>query len=129
MPSANYKIANSKNTKGDSILPKGMVLSTSFNAACNASYAGSYTFTVADGLKVEPSESQPLPFVEANGAYVNTGRDFLNGFDIAYDAVGGRFGLRTAGTADGLEKASGWWGCLWYKFVKRYWAIFVVMQA
>jgi hypothetical protein len=76
MPSPNYKVANDKNSGRTKILPKGTMLTTSFNAMCNVSFAGSYSFTVGDGSKVELSLAQPLEFKLEDGAYVNTGRTF-----------------------------------------------------
>lgn len=54
----------------------------------------SYAFEVGSGALMEPSyvvpgKPRPPPFV-------NTGRNFLLGFSVAFDAVGGRFGFRPA---------------------------------
>jgi hypothetical protein len=107
MPKENYSnISMAQNSDGDNILPKGTVLTTSLSAPCNASSAGSYTFTFGEGSGVEPTYARPLAFEPADGSFVNTGRNFLRGHDIAFDAVNGRFGLRAVGAADGLGNVS-----------------------
>ncbi|KAH3907104.1 hypothetical protein HBH56_195970 [Parastagonospora nodorum] len=54
--------------------------------------AMSYSFTVGEGSSIEPNYVVPARATSA--AYVNTGRNLLNGYSIAFDAIGGRFGLR-----------------------------------
>jgi hypothetical protein len=54
--------------------------------------AMSYSFIVGEGSDVEPNFVVPARATAA--PYVNTGRNLLNGYSVAFDAVGGRFGLR-----------------------------------
>ncbi|KAH8725231.1 hypothetical protein GQ44DRAFT_223766 [Phaeosphaeriaceae sp. PMI808] len=56
------------------------------------SAAASYSFTIGDGSAIEPNFVVP-----ARGSFppfVNTGRNFLYGYSIAFDAIGGRFGFQ-----------------------------------
>jgi hypothetical protein len=52
----------------------------------------SYSFAVGEGSKMEPSHT--VPGIATSPPFVNTGRRFLYGYSIAFDAVGGRFGFR-----------------------------------
>jgi hypothetical protein len=52
----------------------------------------SYSFVVGEGSKMEPSHAVPGKAVSP--PFINTGRHFLFGYSIAFDAVGGRFGFR-----------------------------------
>jgi hypothetical protein len=52
----------------------------------------SYSFTVGEGSSIEPTFVVPARATSV--PYVNTGRNLLYGYSIAFDAVGGRFGLR-----------------------------------
>jgi hypothetical protein len=51
----------------------------------------SYSFTVGEGSVVEPDFVVPARATSA--PFVNTGRNFLQGYSIAFDAIGGRFGF------------------------------------
>lgn len=50
-----------------------------------------YSFTVGEGSNIEPEFV--VPALPSSPPYVNTGRNFLHGYSIAFDAVGGRFGF------------------------------------
>jgi hypothetical protein len=52
----------------------------------------SYSFAIGDGSAVEPS--YVVPARSAFPPFVNTGRNLLHGYSIAFDAIGGRFGFR-----------------------------------
>jgi hypothetical protein len=52
----------------------------------------SYSFTVGEGSSIEPTFVVPARATSV--PYVNTGRNLLYGYSIAFDATGGRFGLR-----------------------------------
>ncbi|KAJ4366945.1 hypothetical protein N0V83_007475 [Neocucurbitaria cava] len=52
----------------------------------------SYSFVVGDASYTAPS--YVIPANRAGPPYINTGRNFLFGYSIAFDAIGGRFGLR-----------------------------------
>ncbi|KAH7386684.1 hypothetical protein DE146DRAFT_621153 [Phaeosphaeria sp. MPI-PUGE-AT-0046c] len=52
----------------------------------------SYSFVVGEGSPVEPNFVVPAQGTTA--PFINTGRNFLYGHSIAFDAIGGRFGLR-----------------------------------
>lgn len=54
--------------------------------------AAGYSFVVGEGWRMEPSWVVPAKHTQTT--YVNTGRNFLFGYSIAFDAVGGRFGFR-----------------------------------
>jgi hypothetical protein len=54
--------------------------------------AAAYSFTVGEGSIIEPDFV--VPALPTSPPYVNTGRNFLHGYSIAFDAVGGRFGFR-----------------------------------
>jgi hypothetical protein len=58
--------------------------------------ATSYSFTVGEGSVVEPNYVVPVRSTSA--PFVNTGRNFLRGYSIAFDAIGGRFGFRPVHT-------------------------------
>ncbi|OAL02716.1 hypothetical protein IQ06DRAFT_315113 [Phaeosphaeriaceae sp. SRC1lsM3a] len=51
-----------------------------------------YGFVVGEGSPVEPNFVVPAQATSA--PFVNTGRNFLYGYSIAFDAIGGRFGFR-----------------------------------
>jgi hypothetical protein len=57
----------------------------------------SYSFVVGEGSKMEPSHAVPGKAVSP--PFINTGRHFLFGHSIAFDAVGGRFGFRPVHTS------------------------------
>jgi hypothetical protein len=52
----------------------------------------SYALVVGDGSQIEPSYI--FPEASLRPPFVNTGRNLLWGYSIAFDAVGGRFGFR-----------------------------------
>lgn len=53
-----------------------------------------YDFVVGDmGFPSQPSVVEPVDAVDGIKSLVNLGRNFLFGFDMIFDAVGGRFGL------------------------------------
>jgi hypothetical protein len=54
--------------------------------------ATSYSFTVGEGSAIEPNFV--VPARPTSAPFINTGRNFLHGHSIAFDAVGGRFGFR-----------------------------------
>ena len=54
--------------------------------------AMSYTIVVGEGSRVEPS--YVFPEASLRPPFVNTGRNLLWGYSIAFDAVDGRFGFR-----------------------------------
>jgi hypothetical protein len=56
--------------------------------------AASYAFTVGEGSAIEPNFV--VPARAKSTPFINTGRNFLYGYSIAFDAVGGRFGFRPA---------------------------------
>jgi len=51
-----------------------------------------YSFVVGEGSDFEPDFVVPVS--STSSPYVNTGRNFLHGYSIAFDAVLGRFGFR-----------------------------------
>ncbi|KAF2111939.1 hypothetical protein BDV96DRAFT_164285 [Lophiotrema nucula] len=53
---------------------------------------GRYGFKVGGETKMAPSYVVPLK--QGDAAFVNTGRNFLFGYTVAFDATGGRFGFR-----------------------------------
>lgn len=55
----------------------------------------SCSFVVGEGSAVEPSHV--IPQLPKHLPYVNTGRNLLFRYSIAYDAAGGRFGFRSIG--------------------------------
>lgn len=59
--------------------------------------ASSYSFVVGDNSTIEPN--YVFPQIPADPPFVNTGRNFLFGYSIAFDAVGGRFGFRPVGNS------------------------------
>jgi len=68
-----------------------------------------YAFRVGDGSAHAPTYVVPNNDGKRGsaGPYVNTGRDFLWAFDVAFDAVGGRFGFRAVERGErGEEKES-----------------------
>lgn len=56
-----------------------------------------YSFTVGDNSSIHPTHV--IPEKAGAPAFVNTGRNFIFGFSIAFDAIGGRFGFRPAKTS------------------------------
>ncbi|KAF1942077.1 hypothetical protein EJ02DRAFT_183385 [Clathrospora elynae] len=58
--------------------------------------AASYSFVVGDNSSIEPS--YVFPQLPQHPPFVNTGQNFLFGYSIAFDAVGGRFGFRPVGS-------------------------------
>jgi hypothetical protein len=56
--------------------------------------ATSYSFAVGEDLPMEPS--YVVPAKAASPPFVNTGRNFLFGYSVAFDAIGGRFGFHPA---------------------------------
>jgi hypothetical protein len=60
----------------------------------------SYSFTVGEGSAVEPNYVVPARATSA--PFVNTGRNFLQGYSIAFDAIGGRFGFRPVQTSSSI---------------------------
>ena len=54
-----------------------------------------YAFTV--GERLSPLEPERVEVVRDRGVFVNTGRQFLQGFDYLYDALGGHVGYRWTG--------------------------------
>jgi hypothetical protein len=57
--------------------------------------ATSYSFVVGQNSSIEPY--YVFPQLPEHPPYVNTGRNLLFGYSIAFDAVGGRFGFRPVG--------------------------------
>jgi hypothetical protein len=55
----------------------------------------SYSFIVGENLPMEPNYVVPQP--RGRPPFVNTGRNLLFGYSVAFDAVGGRFGFRPVG--------------------------------
>jgi hypothetical protein len=53
-----------------------------------------YSFAVGEEAPMEPS--YVVPAKAASPPFVNTGRNFLFGYSVAFDAIGGRFGFRPA---------------------------------
>ena len=58
--------------------------------------AAGYSFEVGRGASMEPA--YVVPEKQAPPPYVNTGRNFLFGYSVAFDADGGRFGFRAVET-------------------------------
>ena len=56
--------------------------------------AMSYSFAVGQGLHMEPS--YVVPAKAGSPPFINTGRNFLFGYSVAFDAIGGRFGFHPA---------------------------------
>ncbi|KAF1915464.1 hypothetical protein BDU57DRAFT_518442 [Ampelomyces quisqualis] len=56
--------------------------------------AASYTFIVGEGSAIEPEFV--VPARAKSTSFINTGRNFLYGYSVAFDAVGGRFGFQPA---------------------------------
>jgi hypothetical protein len=56
-----------------------------------------YDFEVGEGSKVEPSFV--VPERQGSPPFVNTGRNFLFGWSVAFDAIGGEFGYRPVSPA------------------------------
>ncbi|KNG47171.1 outer membrane autotransporter barrel protein [Stemphylium lycopersici] len=59
--------------------------------------AMSYSFAVGGASAIEPN--YVFPQLPEHPPYVNTGRNLLFGYSIAFDAVGGRFGFRSTGNS------------------------------
>lgn len=57
----------------------------------------SYGFVVGAGPPIEPS--YVFPEASLRPPFVNTGRNLLWGYSIAFDAIGGRFGFRPVGSS------------------------------
>jgi hypothetical protein len=57
--------------------------------------ATSYSFVVGEKSLIEPN--YVFPQLPEHPPYINTGRNLLFGYSIAFDAVGGRFGFRPVG--------------------------------
>ncbi|KAG9195911.1 hypothetical protein G6011_01032 [Alternaria panax] len=57
--------------------------------------ATSYSFVVGEDSLIEPN--YVFPQLPEHPPYINTGRNLLFGYSLAFDAVGGRFGFRPAG--------------------------------
>jgi len=68
----------------------GTDITVAFPAFDNS--ATGYSFLVGEGSAIEPRFV--VPGRPSSPPYVNTGRNFLHGYSIAFDAVGGRFGYR-----------------------------------
>ncbi|KAF2253736.1 hypothetical protein BU26DRAFT_418527 [Trematosphaeria pertusa] len=64
------------------------------------SKAVGYTFVVGRNSSMAPSHV--IPERQAPPPFVNTGRNFLFGYSIAFDAVGGRFGFRPVNPSSSL---------------------------
>jgi hypothetical protein len=60
-----------------------------------------YSFAVGEGVPMEPSYVAPAK--AGSPPFVNTGRNFLFGYSVAFDAVGGRFGFRPASGGSSLS--------------------------
>jgi hypothetical protein len=78
----------------------GTPISIGFPSLGEKQVAG-YTFVVGEQSPMAPSyvaigKQTPAP-------YVNTGRSFLCGYSIAFDAVDGRFGFRPAGVSTAAQ--------------------------
>ncbi|KAK6524660.1 hypothetical protein TWF281_011562 [Arthrobotrys megalospora] len=55
-------------------------------------------YDMSEGVSGSPNPMQPVKFgISSKAGYINTGRKFLNCFDLAYDSVGGNFGYRYLG--------------------------------
>jgi hypothetical protein len=54
--------------------------------------AAEYSFSAGDGSAIGPEFVVPLS--PTSPPYINTGRNLLHGYSIAFDAIGGRFGFR-----------------------------------
>jgi len=63
-----------------------------------------YAFTV--GERANPLQPEKVEVVRDRGVFVNTGRQFLEGFDYLYDAAGGYVGYgwnrRLSGSLGGV---------------------------
>lgn len=59
--------------------------------------AMSYSFTVGEKSAIEPN--YVFPQLSNHSPYINTGRNLLFRYSIAFDAVGGRFGFRSVGNS------------------------------
>ena len=105
MPKANFNISNalvpnpSNITQDISVLPNGTSITISFPSGKGCASIGSYNFDVGNPStdwqqSMAPTYAIPLSYNTTSGPFVNTGRNFLEGYDIAFDAIGGRFGLR-----------------------------------
>ena len=56
----------------------------------------SYSFVVGENSSIEPS--YVVPTKPTSTPFVNTGRNFLFGYSVAFDAIGGRFGFHAVGS-------------------------------
>jgi autotransporter-associated beta strand protein len=62
--------------------------------------AATYTFTVdGSGNPVQPTPGVQVIQAPTDQLFVNTGRNFFNGYDYLYDPIGGFVGYRLNGTA------------------------------
>ncbi|EUC27366.1 hypothetical protein COCCADRAFT_10029 [Bipolaris zeicola 26-R-13] len=59
--------------------------------------AMTYSFTVGEKSAIEPN--YVFPQIPNHLPYINTGRNLLFRYSIAFDAVGGRFGFRSVGNS------------------------------
>jgi hypothetical protein len=59
---------------------------------CFGEQVTSYSFTIGEGSLVEPSFV--VPARATSPPFINTGRNILYGYSIAFDALGGRFGIQ-----------------------------------
>jgi hypothetical protein len=55
-------------------------------------HVAEYSFTIGEGGIMEPIYG--VPEKQRSPPFINTGRNFLLGFSIAFDAIGGRLGFR-----------------------------------
>ncbi|PSN59804.1 hypothetical protein BS50DRAFT_507487 [Corynespora cassiicola Philippines] len=62
--------------------------------ALDASMVAGYSFQAGEGSQMEPSHV--VPEREGSPPFINTGRNFLFGYQVAFDADGGRFGFRAS---------------------------------
>ncbi|WP_052518942.1 hypothetical protein [Archangium violaceum] len=67
----------------------------------NEAPVASYTFTVGDTAQANPlAPAQVITTANGKTVFVNTGRHFLRGFNVLFDAEGGLFGLKKTGSAN-----------------------------
>ncbi|KAL6708239.1 hypothetical protein ACN47E_003423 [Coniothyrium glycines] len=90
------KLIRNPNKNGYAKLVKRVVAGTNITIGFPTLEAPaiSYSFAVSDGLSHSMEPSYVVPAKPVAGPFVNTGRNFLYGYSIAFDAVGGRFGFR-----------------------------------
>lgn len=78
-----------------SVLDDGQVVEVQYGRP--GANAASYSFKVGDKHSVETGVAPPQVIVRRSSTknpYVNTGRHFYRGFEIIFDAVGGRYGFK-----------------------------------